>query len=195
MHYEFRRIDPENAQKVVSWSYESPYQDYGLQESELESFLEEKNNFFVGLSNNKLFGFISFGIDGRVEGGNYDENYMDVGVGLAPESTGKGLGLDFLLQGLLFGAKLFKTKCFRVTIASFNKRAQKVCQRLGFVEKEKFLRASDRTEFIIFILDNIVREPAAGDDAAVCLNSSTNAVLLENQPGYDGRSKQGSHCT
>lgn len=153
MRYEFKRMDHDSAKKIVCWSYESPYQDYGLDEGDWRYLLEVQNNIFAGFYENRLIGYISFGCDGQVIGGNYDEDFLDVGVGIKPDSTGKGLGQEFLRQGLLFGSKIFRTKCFRVSIALFNERAQRVCKRLGFVEKEKFFRTSDKREFIILTLN------------------------------------------
>lgn len=158
-------MDPESAKEVVSWKYESPYEDYGLEQSDLDYLLEVQNNFFAGYCNSKLIGFISFGSDGRVSGGSYDEDYLDIGVGLEPESAGKGIGQDFLQQGIILGSGLFNPRSFRVTVAAFNKRAQKVCHRLGFIRKELFLRTSDQKEFVILTLESFVAEPIAGGDA------------------------------
>ncbi len=146
------------AHEIVSWRYEAPYDIYGYSESDRERSVayltEERNGFFAVVSEGNLIGFRSFGQDGRVLGGAYDETYLDTGGGLRPDLTGKGIGEKVVRKGLEFGSVLFGSERFRVTIAAFNKRAIKVCQRLGFHEDQRFQRETDGEEFMILTLEN-----------------------------------------
>ncbi len=144
------------AKDIASWRYDPPYDIYGRTDEEedrsIDTLVDEKNSFFAALHNGELIGFRSFGDDGRVSGGNYDGPHLDTGGGLRPDLSGKGLGAEVIYQGLQFGSKTFGTKKFRVTIAGFNQRAQKVCRRLGFQESDRFHRTKDGNEFVIMTL-------------------------------------------
>ena len=157
--------------KIVSWRYEVPYDIYGYSDSDRESnvayLTDERNRFFAVISEGSLIGFRSFGEDGRVLGGTYDDSYLDTGGGLRPDLTGKGIGEEVVRKGLEFGSDLFGNKRFRVTIAAFNERALKVCKRLGFHEDQKFQRESDGAEFVLLTLEKLKREPFD------CLNSDS----------------------
>ena len=62
-----------------------------------------------------------------------DGKVVEVGLGLRPELTGKGLGRGFLLAGLNFARGAFAPEGFRLSAATFNERAIKVYEGVGFV--------------------------------------------------------------
>jgi [ribosomal protein S18]-alanine N-acetyltransferase len=95
----------------------------------------------------QLIGFRSFGPDGQVPGGVYDSSALDTGGGLRPELTGKGLGRQAIATGLEFGRRRYAPPAFRVTIATFNVRAQRVVQALGFRTSGSFLGTVDGQSF------------------------------------------------
>jgi [ribosomal protein S18]-alanine N-acetyltransferase len=47
---------------------------------------------------------------------------MNVGLGLTPHLTGRGLGLTFLLAGLEFARRRFAPDSLRLSVATFNER-------------------------------------------------------------------------
>lgn len=157
MNISFAPMDLEQAGEVISWRYEGPYKVYEYRHEDrvvaLGYLTDRANQFFAIVSRNEVIGFRSFGPDGRVAGGVYDEVYLDTGGGLRPDLTGKGLGTTVVRKGIAFGADRFGVDRFRVTIAAFNQRALKVCQRIGFDEKQRFLRPSDQMVFVVLTLD------------------------------------------
>ena len=157
MKISFKPMTRTYAKEIVSWKYDPPYNIYEYPEDEknksIDDLTDKKNHFFAALYDGKLVGFRSFGKDGRVTGGNYDKSYLDTGGGLRPDLTGKGFGPAIISQGLEFGAQTFGTLKFRVTIAEFNKRAQKACEKIGFKQYESFIRPKDGKKFVILRID------------------------------------------
>ena len=153
MNISFTRLEREQALEIASWRYDEPYAvyDYRRQSAEevVESLIAPTNQFFAVLNDDQLIGFRSFGPDGRVPGYEYNNDFLDTGGGLRPELTGKGLGSEVLRLGLEFGAQEFGRKRFRVTVASFNQRALRVCAKVGFAEVDRFFRSGDGKEFVV----------------------------------------------
>ena len=134
------------AADILSWRYPAPYDYYDVTDGDLGYYLDPANGFFAVLSGGEFIGFRSFGPDGQVPGGAYDDSALDTGGGLRPELTGRGLGRTAIGTGLEFGRERFAPPAFRVTIASFNLRAQRVVSALGFRSAGRFTATgSDRT--------------------------------------------------
>jgi [ribosomal protein S18]-alanine N-acetyltransferase len=87
----------------------------------------------------------------QVPGGEYDDSALDSGGSLRPDLTGKGLGREANRTGLEFGAQVFRPRAFRVTIASFNARAQRVIAALGFRPAGTFAAATDGRSYGIWL--------------------------------------------
>jgi [ribosomal protein S18]-alanine N-acetyltransferase len=97
-----------------------------------------ESGFFALTEAGDLIGFRSFGADGQVPGGAYDSSALDTGGGLRPDLTGRGLGREAIATGLAFGRERFAPAAFRVTVASFNLRALRVVEALGFRRVDRF---------------------------------------------------------
>jgi ribosomal-protein-alanine N-acetyltransferase len=57
---------------------------------------------------------------------------------MRPDLTGRGLGEDFVRAGLRFARETYSPPAFRLTVASFNRRAIRVYQSAGFEAVETF---------------------------------------------------------
>ncbi len=67
--------------------------------------------------------------------------------------TGRGLGDQFLATAVTFARQTFPPQKLRVTIAAFNKRAQRLCQKAGFAEVDRFESENGGRPFLIFVRD------------------------------------------
>lgn len=149
----FRPLSERDANALLGWHYDGPYSRYNSRPEDLPGLLDPANAYFAVVSpEDDLLGFCCFGPDARVNGGAYlDEGAVDVGGGLRPDLTGKGLGISFLRAILDFARQRFPAAAYRVTIAAFNRRAIRMCQWDGFEETGRFTAGSadDPREFVI----------------------------------------------
>ena len=139
------------AAEIVTWRYPAPYDCYDMTSAEARFIASPASGFFALAEGDELIGFRSFGEDGQVPGGEYDFSALDTGGGLRPDLTGKGLGREATRTGLEFGRREFAPAAFRVTVATFNKRALRLVGSLGFRPIGTFLSAADGESFEILV--------------------------------------------
>lgn len=134
--YLFRPMSDEEAREIAGWRYEPPYDFYDSTSDpgDLEELLDPERRkdayFSVFDKEETLVGF--FQIEAK-------EGTVDVGLGLRPDLTGAGLGLEFLLEGLEFARERCSPTRFTLAVATFNERAIRVYERAGF-RREKAYR-------------------------------------------------------
>jgi ribosomal-protein-alanine N-acetyltransferase len=83
-----------------------------------------------------------------------NDDALDIGVGMRPDLTGHGKGLSFVRAVFDFARRTYTTTTYRVTIAAFNLRAQRLCLALGFRAVARFgRRGPDEavTEFVVLV--------------------------------------------
>ncbi len=130
----------DEAEAIADWRYEPPYDfyDWRADEDDLAELLDPArrgNRYFSAHdAAGELIGFFGFGCKGDVVG---------VGVGLRPDLTGRGLGLAFLEQGLVFANDRFRPRRFKLGVAEFNERAIKVYERAGFARTRSFVHETN----------------------------------------------------
>jgi RimJ/RimL family protein N-acetyltransferase len=139
------------AADIVTWRYPPPYDVYNPAAADATVMTSADGGFFALTDQGKLIGFRSFGADGQVPGGSYDDTALDTGGGLRPELTGQGLGRAAISAGLAFGQQRFAPSAFRVTVATFNLRALRVVESLGFSRTETFRARADGRSFEILV--------------------------------------------
>lgn len=143
------------AMEILTWKYEVPYDFYNVEYSnEAVEELLNQNYFAIVNEGNQLVGFFCFGSSAQVpigvKYGAYSGDMVDIGLGMKPELTGQGQGLDFLtfiLKSVQEHPSVRRP--LRLTVASFNKRAINLYEKLGFVKVKTFL--SNETEFVTMI--------------------------------------------
>jgi len=142
--YRFSPMIEGDARAIVGWRYEKPYDVYNARPDELggtlRTFLDPRNAYYAIRLSGELVGFCCYGPDARVGGGEYGgDDVLDVGLGLRPDLTGRGLGPGFVAAILDVAAKEHHPAGFRLTVASFNQRAIRVYERLGFLVANVFV--------------------------------------------------------
>ena len=144
MRFTLKPITPDDARAISRWRYDKPYSIYDGNPNSVDSLLQPRFRYHsVFDESGELVGYFCFGEDARVAAGRrfgvYEiEPALDVGLGMRPDLTGRGLGEEFVHAGLRFARKTYSPQAFRLTVATFNRRAIRVYERAGFEVVETF---------------------------------------------------------
>ncbi|MFC6992768.1 GNAT family N-acetyltransferase [Haladaptatus sp. GCM10025707] len=144
MEFSFRPLTQADANAVDSWRYEPPFDFYNLDAdpADREEFLEASNwpgsYFAVEDADGTFVGFFSF---------SETDGVVTIGLGMAPDLTGGGLGEKFLRTGLAFARERFDPTAFELAVAAFNERAIRVYERVGFEETGRYEQETNGGEY------------------------------------------------
>jgi ribosomal-protein-alanine N-acetyltransferase len=151
MKFKFLNTNNDYAREILNWHYEGDYcfYDMDFDKEDLEEFLEKiKNNHwenhYIALSEaEEVIGMFSFKLS---------EDAINIGLGLKSDFTGRGIGHDFITEGINFGIRKFNFtgKYITLSVATFNKRAIKAYKRIGFKESNRYIQLinQEKYEFI-----------------------------------------------
>lgn len=158
-------MTPAHVRELLAWQYEGPYAMYNAQEEDEETavafYLDPANGYFAIVdAQGGFLGFCSFGADARVPGGEYAQEALDIGMGMRPDLTGRGQGAVYAAAVFAYAQERYPAVRQRVTIAAFNKRAQRLCRGFGFAQTAAFARPADGREFVIMIREQRLSAPS-----------------------------------
>jgi [ribosomal protein S18]-alanine N-acetyltransferase len=146
-----------SAHELISWRYANDYAMYNVQAddifAELAYFVDSENHYYAIYAHDEMVGHCVFYAEGRVIGGDYSADALDIGAGMRPDWTGQGKGTEIITAILDFAREKFQPKAFRATIAEWNKRAQKATTNNGFKEISCFRSEKTDVEFVVFVRD------------------------------------------
>ena len=149
-------MTPHAAREILSWRYLDDYAIYNI----IAEDIDEEITFFMNLDNHyyaivdadkTVVGHCVFYTEGRVPGGDYSLDALDIGIGMRPDWIGQGKGSNITLLVMDFGQERYQPTRFRATVAAWNERAQKVCTNNGFEEVSRFTATSNGKEYVIFV--------------------------------------------
>jgi len=149
LQFFIREMNEIHATDILSWKYDPPYDFYNNELCD-ESLKELLDNTYYSIVNNQeeLVGFFCIGASAQVPKGHdygaYLDKCIDVGIGMKPELTGKGLGTEFFSM-ILNQLQQENHSPLRLTVAKFNVRAIHLYEKLGF---EKVMEFTALTEFV-----------------------------------------------
>ena len=154
MNLSIQPLTAAQIREMLAWKYEEPYAIYNMAAGDaaeaVQFFGDPANGYYAILGETgTLHGFCNFGHDAQVPGGDYGAEALDIGMGLRPDLTGQGNGAAYAAAVFDFARQKFPQLLHRVTIAAFNRRAQRLCEHFGFRVNEQFTRAQDGRPFII----------------------------------------------
>ena len=157
MPYIFSPMNEESARIVLNWRYDESLNFYNPNSSEIEEtvqdFLNSENAYYSIFNNrNELVAYCCFGADAKVKGGNYDTEALDVGFGIRPNLSRRGITFRIINAVYDFAKSHFSTTLFRMTVAEFNQQAIRLYEKAGFKQVQKFKREQDGMYFLVFTL-------------------------------------------
>lgn len=150
MTFDIQKLSQTNAEIIADeWKYPDIYAFYNMT-SDPEDYEEittphlRKDNYFQVNLDNQLFGFFV------VEYAQETSNTVEIGLGIKPESTGNGLGYDFVLEILDYIREDYSAETVRLAVASFNLRALKIYEKVGFTQTRVYKQQTNGSiyEFI-----------------------------------------------
>lgn len=131
-------LGPEEAPLLDGWRYDPPYDFYNGEDDPVQN----PERFFVVQDGDEVVGFYYF---------DEQEDTVEIGLGLRPDLTGKGLGLEFFLEGVAFAHGRFPGRRVTLNVAAFNERAITVYERAGFRRTGEHVRTFDRWGEVPFV--------------------------------------------
>lgn len=145
----FEPMNPEAAKQICSWQYDPPYNayDYSTYEEAVRkqsaiTKTENADNYLCFWNDNSLVAYTSIILK---------EEKVCIGIGIAPQFCGQGLGNTYLNKAVLEAQKRYLNKEIWVQVRSWNERAIKCYEKIGFVEKYREIlpdRFNQKTEFV-----------------------------------------------
>jgi ribosomal-protein-alanine N-acetyltransferase len=142
--FNFTPLSQEEAEVVAEWHYPQPYSfyDWSLDVDDLQELLDPalrgQAYWAVKDDQDELVGHFSF---------KPQEDAIEIGLGLRPDLTGRGLGAAFLAAGLEFARTQFAPERFTLAVATFNERAITVYERAGFSRDRVYMHATNGGEW------------------------------------------------
>jgi len=125
-----------SARAIAGWLYAPPYDFYDAipDDPDLADLLSadfRRGRYFeVTDETGDLIGFFEF---------KHEVTPLEIGLGLRPDLTGRGLGLSFVQAGMTFAKQEFRATALSLSVATFNIRAITVYERAGFRPVETYL--------------------------------------------------------
>lgn len=156
-------MEKSHAEEISLWKYENEYSMYDGDES--QETIDELmcSSYYSVLDNetNELIGFLCYGKPAQVPvKGNSDmysdSGFLDIGLGLKPQYCGKGMGFKLVAEGLKYGQGKYLINKFRLTVATFNLRAIKVYEKIGFKKIKAFEKTAQDGKNIEFIIMTLI---------------------------------------
>jgi ribosomal-protein-alanine N-acetyltransferase len=140
----------EDAREISRWHYEPPYDfyDWAGDPDDLEELLDSARRegayFSTFDREGALVGFFQF---------ESEDETVDVGLGLRPDLTGQGLGVEYLLAGVEFARERFSPERFTLSVATFNERAIEVYERAGSRRGAVYTHHTNGADFPFLAMD------------------------------------------
>ena len=130
MGFRFRPLTQADAEAIAGWHYPEPYAfyDWIADQDDLAELLDpaKRGEAYAAVddSDGELIGYFSFKAR--------EPEAIEIGLGLHPDHTGQGLGLEFVEAGLDHARSQLAPEEFPLAVATFNDRAITVYKRAGF---------------------------------------------------------------
>jgi len=122
---------------MLTWRYPPPYDRYDLDADPSD----------VDLMRSGVGGDRWFAVDDAVtepaaffEFVGLEDRTIEIGLGLRPDLTGRGLGATLIEEGLRFARRRWGARSFALDVYPWNDRAIRAYEKAGFIRGEVYTR-------------------------------------------------------
>ena len=127
-------MSQEDAVAITTWRYSPPYDFYDVDAdpddlAELLDPRRREGRYFSAWQDGDLIGYANVSAA---------EGTADIGLGLRPDLTGRGLGSSLLEAVMAFAREGNDPRRFTLSVAAFNHRAIRVYERAGFSVSRRY---------------------------------------------------------
>jgi ribosomal-protein-alanine N-acetyltransferase len=138
MRFVVRDMTEADARAIAAWSYEPPYDvyDWGEDPDDLAELLDPAG-----------WGETWFAVDDAESGDlvgfgelTHRRDLVELGLGLHPDMTGRGLGAPFTEALMTFARERWTPARFALDVLPWNERAMRAYEHVGFVRGERYVR-------------------------------------------------------
>ncbi len=134
-----KTLSEENAREICTWQYEGEYTVYNLSDWDIVvknhwelSSKKIRERDFLAIFNKK--DLVAYGVL------KLKDNRVFLGIGLKPNWCGKGYGERIMELIINESQKRYSDKKIVLEVRSFNQRAIRCYQKVGFEIKDKYVR-------------------------------------------------------
>ncbi|AOT68613.1 GNAT family N-acetyltransferase [Geosporobacter ferrireducens] len=149
--YVLTTLSENYAKEICNWRYEGDYAVYNFSDWNVVV----KNGWDLAVKERRESDFLAILLDNRlIAFGRLttSEGKAFIGIGLEPSICGKGIGKDVMKLLIIECKKRFPECIIALEVRSFNKRAIKCYENVGFEIKDKYINIKNRfvgdTEFV-----------------------------------------------
>ncbi len=137
--YDLSIMNEEQAKEICTWKYNDEYSVYNL--SDWDTIVE--NRWELAVKEEREANFLSVTQDSHLVAYGvitFKNDTVLLGIGLKPSMCGKGLGKDIMNLLIEESKNRFPVRPIALEVRSFNKRAIKCYENIGFEIKDKYCR-------------------------------------------------------
>jgi L-amino acid N-acyltransferase YncA len=143
-----RPFTAEEAAEVAGWAYPPPHDLYDSDPANPALFTTRKpdgGGYYPAVDDDgALLAFAVVGAEARVRGQEPVDGVVDIGLGVRPDVTSRGLGTRLVAQAVALARDLGARTGVRAAVAVFNDRSLALCRSAGFRPVRDFPGPGDR---------------------------------------------------
>ena len=142
-----RHLIEDEAREITTWAYPPPFDVHDVSDpAVLLTVGPDGEGYYPAVDDaGRLVAFAVIGAEARVRGQRPAGGVVDVGIGVRPDMTGRGLGTALVAQVVALAAGLTGATAARAAVAAANERSLALCRSAGFRDVREFAGPGGRS--------------------------------------------------
>lgn len=157
MRFTIRPFTEADADGVASWRYPPPYDTYDVsQDPSLDDEMRDESRWGASwfaaddAGSGQLAGFLELVAD-ESESDGATQVEVEIGLGLRPDLTGRGIGVELVHAALEFSRGRWSPERFALDVFPWNERAITCYVHAGFERGDVYVRRFDDGREVTFL--------------------------------------------